>query len=400
MASVDVVVAGGGVSGLLLAGALAPTCSVVLLEQQNSIPRNKYWLTDDRAASQNPDLSPCVDARYDFLDFIAYDGLTARIEGSYCLWDTDKLTTHLVQALSGRVEVLTGHRFYSLAYEHGGIVVRANSRSIHARLLVDCMGFGSPLVGAKNVASITGYYILHGCEVGTSAPIAPVGLDNVVIDRRPVFFELFPTSHQSAHAAVILPSHQYKTERPLKSELNFILGHSHYREKLLWNPKEPSRSYFGIIPVGRLHKPAIDRIVFFGEAGQANPATSATGLTRMLKTYRALAEAIRQCLEQNALTQRDLLRAMPPYMSSTNRVFQECLFESMLSFSSDDFRQLVQELKDCPDDIVNDLIFADLDFAGRGGFRLVNAALRTSGGLLGRQLWRSALRRVASISSR
>jgi len=70
---------------------------------------------------------------------------------------------------------------------------------ICARLLIDCMGFGSPLVGAKNIATITGYYILHGCEVGLKEEVRPVGLDNVIVNQHPAFFELFPTSKGTAH---------------------------------------------------------------------------------------------------------------------------------------------------------------------------------------------------------
>ena len=37
----DVVLAGGGVSGLLLAGALSKKCSVILIEQKETIPQTK-----------------------------------------------------------------------------------------------------------------------------------------------------------------------------------------------------------------------------------------------------------------------------------------------------------------------------------------------------------------------
>lgn len=76
MLSVDVVVAGGGVAGLLMASALAPQCSVLLVEQRDTVPRNKYWLTDERALRSAPELGACIDRHYDALDFIAYDGLT------------------------------------------------------------------------------------------------------------------------------------------------------------------------------------------------------------------------------------------------------------------------------------------------------------------------------------
>src|ERR1043165_704278 len=117
MLSTDVVVVGGGVAGLLIASALAPEVSVVLLEQQDSFPRNKYWLTDEKAVAKNPHLQACIDRRYEFFDFVANDGLTATVGGSYCLWNTDLLVEHLAKELSVRgVQILTGHKFYSLAY--------------------------------------------------------------------------------------------------------------------------------------------------------------------------------------------------------------------------------------------------------------------------------------------
>jgi flavin-dependent dehydrogenase len=228
MISTDVVVAGGGIAGLLIASALAPKFSVVLLEQRESIPCNKYWLTDAETVRKNPQLETCVDSYYTSMDFLSYDGLTATVKGDYSLWDTNKLIGRLEQDVrAAGAEVLTGHTLYSFSQETDAIIVRANAQTIRASLLIDCMGFGSPIVGARNVATIKGYYIVHGCEVQLKAKLRPVGLDNVVINRHPAFFELFPTSKGTAHAALILPSHQYKPARSLPSELDFILRKSH-----------------------------------------------------------------------------------------------------------------------------------------------------------------------------
>jgi len=396
MVSADVVIAGGGVSGLLIASALASKCSVVLLEQRDSVPRNKYWLTEEQAAKQNPHLSSCVDRNYDFMDFVAYDGLTATVEGRYSLWDTDKLIGRLeqdVKSLGGKI--LTGHTLYSFSQTRGAIVVRANALEIRAKLLIDCMGFGSPIVGAKGIATIKGYYIVHGCEVGVRNSVRPIGLDNVVINQYPAFFELFPTSNGSAHTAIILPSRKYRPDRSIKSELLFILRKSHYAEQIVWEPSEVRKSYFGIVPVGRLQTPALDRIAFFGEAGQSNPAATATALTRMLLVYQELAESIARCLRQDTLSRRHLTRSMPPAMTPMNRIFQEILFDSLLAFNSDDFRRLVQEMKDYPSDISNDMIFANLSFRRASVMRLVAHAFRGNS-VLGRHVLRSFLRSFRS----
>lgn len=390
MVSTEIVVAGGGIAGLLIASALAPEVQVILLEQRDSLPRNKYWLTDEKAVDANAQFATCIDRKYDFLDFVAYDGLTATVKGRYCLWDTDKLVGRLAEELTVRgVQILTGHRFYSLSHSSDRIVLRANSQTIEARLFVDCMGFGSPLVGAKNVATITGYYILHGSEVQIRGNIRPIALDNVVIDRNPAFFELFPSSKGTAHAAIILPSRQNKPERSIKAELSFILSKSHYAEHVVADQSHAMKSYFGIVPVGRLHAPALDRVVFFGESGQSNPAASATGLTRMLRTYRDLAVSLKDCLRTDKLRRRDLLRAIPQSMTRMNRLFHESLFESLLSFDSDDFRRLVKDLKDYPHATINDLLFAEFDFKSRNTFQLALDALLRPNSVLGRNVLKS-----------
>jgi len=396
MISTDVVVAGGGISGLLIASALASKFSVILLEQRESLPSNKYWLTDTETVRKNPHLEACVDSYYESMDFVAYDGLTATVKGDYTLWDTNKLITRLEKdAKEAGAEVLTGHTLYSFSHETDAIVVRANSQSIRANLLIDCMGFGSPIVGARNVSTIKGYYIVHGCEVLLKDHSNPVGLDNVVINRHPAFFELFPTAKGTAHAALIMPSHKYKPDRSMSSELDFILRKSHYSKQIAHQPSEERKAYFGIVPVGRLKTAALDRIVFFGEAGQANPAATATALTRMLLVYQELADSIGHCIKQNTLTKHHLTRSMPSYMTRMNRVFQELLFDSLLSFNSDDYRRLVQELKDYPSDVVNDMIFAKFMFR-KARMAGIAAHALNPGSVVGRHVMKSFARFLRS----
>jgi hypothetical protein len=260
------------------------------------------------------------------------------------------------------------------------------------------MGFGSPLVSAKNIASITGYYIMYGAEVRIRKDLPPVALDNVIIDRHPAFFELFPSSKGTAHAGIILPARQYRRDRSLKGDLHFILTKSHYSQHVDWDPKS-QKSYFGIIPVGRLHQPALDRIVFFGEAGQANPAASATGLARMLRSYRELAASIVVCLRDDTLMRNQLLHSIPRSMTAMNRIFQETLFESLLSFDSDDFQRLVRDLSQYPHDIINDLVFAEFDFRRVKALRLGLDALLRPGSVLGPHVLKSVSRFLSRIRS-
>lgn len=382
----DIAVIGAGISGLLLASVLSARHSVVVLEQAD-VPLGKYWLTEAQALNGHEELSTSIDRHYKALDFVAYDGLRATVSGNYHLWDTQRLTDQLSQiSIAHGARFLTGHRFYSFEQAVDGILLRANAEQINAKLLIDCMGFGSPIVGAKGVAHLTGYYILHGCEVQNKCEFSPVALDNVLLHRHPMFFELFPTSHGTSHASLILPSRHFKPDHAIKPELNFILQKSHYSDYIRWNPSEKLSSYFGIIPVGRLLRPAIDRIVFFGEAGQSNPAASAVGLTRMLHIYHEFAEAITNSLTKGRLRGQELCKALPPAMDTLNRTFQEVAFEQLLSGDSDAFRLLVRDLAAYPADVVNGLIFADFEFTPSSVRRLLAYAIRNPDGTLARYM--------------
>ena len=108
-----------------------------------------------------------------------------------------------------------------------------------------------------------------------------------------------------------------------------------------------------------MNKPALERIFFFGEAGQVNPATSAVGLTRMLYSYKHVAEFLAARLESDQL---DELALSPPsdlYMSNFNRLFQEEFFRLVLNFSSDGFKKLVACMAEQQSSEVFDLVFAD-----------------------------------------
>ncbi len=127
----------------------------------------------------------------------------------------------------------------------------------------------------------------------------------------------------------------------------------------------------GVIPVGHLRKVALDRIFFFGEAGQYNPATSATGLTRMLRTYSDVGDYLKKCLDCDDLCAKTLSNNTIQAMSNANRYFQQALFERVLKFDSDGFKKFVLEIDKLDHKDANDLIFAEYDFFN------VNSAMKT-----------------------
>ncbi len=358
----DVLIAGGGIGGLLLASELSQHARVVLVEAEAQLPRRKYWLTSQRCLSTCRELACCVDREYPTLDFIAYDRTCARLQGPYLFWETDRLVSYLEQmARSGSCTFLLGQPLRTYSPFPKGITAVVGSQEIRTRLLVDCMGYASPVVAAKRTVRYVGYFVMAGQEVKLRSELAPVGLHNPLLQRHPTFLEIFPTSKGTAYAAMIAPARSLSEKTALARDLRAALAMPDYAESIETIPG--SRRVFGIIPVGIPRQLALERVAFFGEAAQMNPPTSATGLTRMLHHYKDVAASLTGLLHSDTLSKRDLEAATIQPFSRLHRYFQLVLFQRLLSMSSDGFRTLVHELDRHPDEFVNDLVFAEAPFS-------------------------------------
>ncbi len=294
------------------------------------------------------------------MDFIGYDQTSYRCQGPYVLWDKNALVGLLQDKITANGgTLLTGHQFYSYFVRHDSGIVLANDKSFSTRLIVDCMGYASPIIYAKNVIDIYGYYLLYGATFFSSRLIEPVALHNVVLDKHPAYVEAFPTKDAKLHLAVIIPSKTARALGSLKEQFTFITKKSPYAGFI--DTKQGSAEFLGgIIPVGMMRRRALDRLFFFGEAGQFNPPASATALTRMLYTYKATAQFLAERLLTNGLSRRDLNYGPPPF-NWFNKRFQLGLFEGILRWDSDTFSSVLGELRRTGDDaLLNDIMFGNL----------------------------------------
>ncbi len=375
----DILIAGSGIAGLLLAAALAPRFSVVVVERRRHVPRNKYWLTDEKSAAKAPSLEACIAARHETLAFIAYDDLATRIRGPYVLWNTDAIVTTLVdRAVTAGAQFLFDHPFCTCSWHADHLKVKAGPAVIQTRLLLDCMGYESPLVAAKRTVDFLGFFILSGRRVALRRPLEAIALHNPLLQDRPTYLEVFPRGDGTANLTMISPARSLKNTASMSRDLDDALRLAPYRQAIDATRLDANDRLFGIVPVGIARQHSLDRVFFFGESGQVNPAASATGLSRMFHTYQAVAQHLANCLDADALRSSDLQPRKLQYVPRMHRLFQEALFRQILDFSSDGFRQLVQDLDRVDDRIVNGLLFADLDIR-REAWPLVKALTASTG---------------------
>lgn len=359
MIQYDVTVCGAGISGLLMASELSKTSSVVVLEKSHrSQCSNKFWLTTRKSLDENPELSNCVDSEWDEMDFIAYNRSKFTTKGPYILWNTKALESYLIEMITANgSKVLYGHRFYSYEITKNSIRSYANALAFDSHILIDCMGYSSPVVSSTNAVNILGYYHLYGRTMNLNKPMNPVAADNVIISGTPSFLEVFPKSNGSANVVLIAPAKGISSLEQLESDFNFIVQETHYADAL--SPLYDADALHGIVPIGKVRKRALDRILFYGEAGQIHPASSCTCLNKLLLGYKAVASTVKQRIDSGRVSADDLIEVIPR-MSGFAQRFHQNLFRQMNCLTSHEGPSFV-ELMHCLDHkSLDDLFFGEI----------------------------------------
>ena len=355
----DVTICGAGISGLLMASELSKSSSVVVLEKScRSQCSNKFWLTTRQSLDDNPELSECVDSEWGAMDFIAYNRSKFTAKGLYILWNTKKLEDYLIGIINANgSKVLYEHRFYSYEITKDSIRSYANALVFDSHILIDCMGYSSPIVSSANAVNILGYHHLYGRTMKLNKPINPVAVDNVLISGAPSYLEVFPKSDGTANVVLIAPAKGISSLERLESDFNFIVSDTHYREVL--SPLHGGEALRGVVPIGKVRKRALDRILFYGEAGQIHPAASCTCLNKLLLGYKEAASRVKQRIDSGRVSADDLKDVIPRLSGFAQR-FNQNLFKQMSRLTSHQGAAFVELLQCLDHKSLDDLIFGEI----------------------------------------
>jgi len=209
-----------------------------------------------------------------------------------------------------------------------------------------------------------GYYILYGATFPLAGHLVPVALHNLSLSAHAAYVEAFPTRDGQLHIVLIVPERQLRPTSDLKSEFEFVVRKSPYRRFIA---DSTDRAFLGgIIPVVRMRRRALDRLFFYGEAGQVHPAATGTALTRMLLNHRDVAAHLLRCLREDRVAAHDLTAA-PGAVGRLNQAIQLALFRDILRWSSKRFRNIVAEAARLDrHSLINDLFFGEFDTSPSG----------------------------------
>ena len=360
----DVVVCGGTL-GILVATALqrrgAKTCVVERgalrgREQEWNVSRAEMLALVDAGALSLEDVEECL--------MIEFNPIRCGFKGAEKdLMTRDILNTgispeKLVKRCRERFEeaggtVLENSDLNGVEVFDDVARLDVNGESVRARLVVDCMGFGSPIVRQirgdrkpDGVCVVVGS-CAKGFDKNDSADLIYTCTDIEEDYRGQYFWEAFPASSGPTDRTTYMFTYMDADEaRPSISSMldDYWTYMPKYQGLDSIDDVEFKRILFGMFPTYRDSplQTEFDRILQIGDASGIQSPLSFGGLAALLRHMTRIVGSIEEALDANALD-RDALRSVNAYQPALSAawLFQRCM---MVPFDTKPSRDFINKL--------------------------------------------------------
>lgn len=266
MRSTDVLIAGGGPAGLLLATKLAPHVRVCLVDKGTLGETSKFWLST-RARLQLHQLEHCSHFSSNKVTLDTFLGSRAEAIGDFAVVAEEEF----LQCLLGRcrdagVDLEERNPILGVSWCNRKLIASTKSGQIATDILVDATGGMSGIASTFRLHRIDGFFSVFGCHLRDVELFSEeiVGASVRLLGYPAPIFELIPTGPTSALAVVFVISQKAQDPYSLQESFSSYLSSGHFFAPLTAPTAKPPK--LGVIPIGRARRRAVERVVPFGEA--------------------------------------------------------------------------------------------------------------------------------------
>jgi len=202
----DIVIMGGGPTGLLLAAKLGGQHSVRVIERNQLGVTSKFWLTSEKRLIQH-DLCAASLYRSDRVTLGTFLGSMAYAEGDFAVID-DKVLLNLLLERCRRTNVQLHEKtkVLSIAQQNQELLVHTTDGLYPARMVLDASGGNSPFAATFRLHRLEGFYSVYGGHLQnlTLSSGDIVGAHVVHFGHPTPILEVIPTGPTSAFCAIFI----------------------------------------------------------------------------------------------------------------------------------------------------------------------------------------------------
>jgi 2-polyprenyl-6-methoxyphenol hydroxylase-like FAD-dependent oxidoreductase len=354
----DIVIAGAGPAGLLLASQMGSNFRVLVLEKGPIGKTSKFWVSTKHRLEMHS-LLDCAIHNATTVSMGTFLGGRAVATGDFVVTNEHKfLLTLAERCRQVGVQILEHTRLIEGRHKGMHVEVQTTSGPLMARLLVDATGGNSFFVARQEKHPPYGYFTVYGSHLtGVQLASNEIVLGYVLNDANPVpVLEIVPTGRDSAFCVLIYVTTQH---------IEPLLLRARFEECLAQNPflRVTSKTQMlniksGSIPIGKpVSRPA--RGVFsYGEAGLIQPPFTGAAFNEVLEYNNLVASKLAQSLHSRRVFTEPSVRY--PIMKRASDALQTILIQPLISSDAGTFDEIARDLSSLNPDLLFRLLSNEL----------------------------------------
>ena len=342
----DIVIMGGGPTGLLLATKLGSHLSVRVIERNQLGQTSKFWLTSEERLIRH-DLSAATQYRTRRATLGTFQGSFAYAEGDFAVIN-DKILLGLLLERCQRsdVRLMQNTKVLSIAKNNQQLLVHTTGGTYHTRMVLDASGGGSPFAATFRLHRLEGFYSIYGGHLQnlTLRNDDIVGAHILHFGHPAPIFEVIPTSPTSAFCIIFIIDKNVVATKALRESFDEHVKHNPFFIANNYDPQTIDLK-MGLIPIGRMSGKRIPGIVPVGEAGLLQSPLLGAALNEVLEQ----GDRITKCIVNAFRTQRKEIISLQlemPLAKVVNDRLQLLLVRPLLDGTLKSFEKFVEFLKE------------------------------------------------------
>ena len=323
----DIIIAGAGPAGLMLASDLSKDFDVLVLEKGKAGTTSRAWYTFEDRIKENK-LWEAVVAKPSYLTFWMDEDSNITYKDKHALINENKvLEIFKERAESDGCLVRSFAPVSDFKYKDERIVVKTNKGYFEGNLLIDCMGTTSPIVLKRNLQNNYNIWVVYGTRMKETKfenkdTIRFYKMNKKYQpkqDKSNYMFGVYPKSKSTGD--VYLFRYYDKIKRPeiLKDIFNKSV-------KDICPIHRSNGILKGWIYNGELKKYSLDRVLFAGDAGALTPPFIGMGFNENLGKHKMISERIRHLVSHSGkLDAPSLSDVLEDYRSGLQYTFHRLI---------------------------------------------------------------------------
>lgn len=313
----DILIAGAGPAGLMLASELSKDFNVLVAEKEKAGTTTRAWYTFQDRIKKNK-LDDAIVAKPDNLVFYIDENSNIKYNDRHALVDENKvLKIFKERAEANNCRILSNTEVKDFSYKDGGIILKTSRGNYQGNLLIDCTGTKSPIVLKKKLQKNFNIWTVYGARIKANFK----NPNTIIFRKMPEKYQ--PKGDISNYFFGIYPKGKNEGDVYLFHYDNHVAEPEILKNLFEKSMKELFSDYKirgvlrGNIYNGELKKYALDKVLFVGDSGALTPPAIGMGFNEILRKHKLIAERIRHQLRNNDIGEHALSDILLDYRSST-----------------------------------------------------------------------------------